>query len=151
MNVYFGFYSFLHLGISLCQHVKMTACWNEDNNVLERAKQYKEYISTSLDKVNNELDDMGKPSMGSFFQKTFSGYGRYFTLLEQRRKLSAQMDRMEEAFPPQDRLFKASNNLTFLKEGVIAVKRFNGGQEQYHWVGTFTFKKLLNKNDNPGV
>lgn len=122
----------------------MTSCWNEDNNVLDKAKKYKEDVSTSLDKVNNELEEMGKPSIGSFFQKSFSGYGRYFTLLEQRKKLTAQMDTMDEAFPPQERLFKVSNNLTVLKEGVIAVKRFNGGQEQYHWVGTFTFKKLLN-------
>ncbi len=118
----------------------MTACWNEDDNLIKRARGWKEDITLSLKQINIELVKMGQNPMGSLTKTV--GFCHYFILLERRRKLDAQLDMLEETFPPEDRLIKGPNNMTFLKEGVIAVKRFQGGQESYHWVGTFKFQEL---------
>ena len=125
---------------SVCLIWQMTACWNEDDNLIKRARGWKDDITISLKQINIELEEMGKTKIGSL-TKT-SGFRHYFILLERRRKLDAQLDMLEETFPPEDRLIKGPNNMAFLKEGVIAVKRFRGGQEAYHWVGTFKFQEL---------
>lgn len=127
--------------------IKMTACWNADgHNMIERAKKWKGDIQKSLEQTNSDIEEMKLHPVG-LLQKTLE-FRQYFTLLECRRKLAAQMDILDETFPPDDRLVKGPNNMIFLKEGVIAVKRFDAGdQEQYHWVGTFTLKKLLLESD----
>lgn len=119
---------------------KMTACWNEDDNLMRRANGWKEDIVSSLKQINIELEEMGQFPIRSF-QKT-SGFRQYFILLKSRRKLVAQLDMLQETFPPDDFLIKGPNNMTLLKEGVIAVKRVQGGHDAYHWVGTFKFLEL---------
>ena len=118
----------------------MTACLNEDDNLIKRARGWKQDITVSLKQINIELEEMGQNPIGSLTRT--SGFHHYFILLERRRKLDAQLDMLEETFPPEDRLIKGPNNITFLKEGVIAVKRFQGGHEAYQWVGTFKFQEL---------
>lgn len=119
----------------------MTACWNENgNNMIERAKSWKEDLAQELEKTNNEINRMKNSPIG--LEKTL-GLRQYFQSMERRRKLSVQLDMLEETFPPSNRLFKAPNGIVFLKEGVIAVKRYEGNKEKYHWVGTFNFRKMV--------
>jgi len=120
----------------------MTACWNEDDDVIGRAKRFKDHIVRSLQQINSEIEEMEQHPIGSL-QKAL-GLRKYFVLLERRKKLAGQVGMLEETFPPHDRLITAPNNIVFLKEGVIAVKRLRGAEEQYHWVGTFKIKDFLN-------
>ena len=60
------------------------------------------------------------------------------------------MDMLEDTFPPGHRLIEGPCNVAFLKEGLIAVKRFGNGsgdsskkKEVCHWVGTFSFRKFF--------
>ena len=99
----------------------------------------------SMEKINVEIKEIEQYPIGSV-QTALSDFRQRIILLERRRKLAIQMDMVDETFPPKDRLLKAPNNVTFLKDGVIAVKRFKGTREQYHWVGTFAFKKMLEKD-----
>lgn len=115
----------------------MTACWNTDTNLIKRAKRVTERNAEQIRSIDVELAEMGQ--VKSFKQMT----GRYFILLERRKKLLSQIDMLDEAFPPDDRLVKGPNNLVFLREGVIAVKRQIGRREKYHWVGTFTLGDFL--------
>ena len=117
----------------------MTAFWNEDDNLIQKADGWKDDITESLEKINAELNDMEQHPIGSL-QKM--GFRKYFLLTEKRKKLAAQIEMLEETFPPKDRLVKGPSNMSFLKEGVIAVKRCQGKKEEYHWVGTFEFNKV---------
>jgi hypothetical protein len=116
----------------------MTVCWNEDSNMIERAKKVKQANVESLRKIDVELAEMAGQ------RKSPPLTHRYFILLDHRRKLLSQIDMFKEAFPPDDRLVKGPNNLVFLKEGVIAVKRQKCRQEKYDWVGTFTLGDFRN-------
>ena len=109
----------------------MTACWNGDSNLMQRAKRIKDKHAFSIRDIDVELTAMGKT-------KSLSKTSRYFNLLDHRNNLLSQISMFDEAFPPDDRLVKGPNNIMFLREGVIAVKRHIGRAEKYHWVGTFT-------------
>lgn len=89
-----------------------------------------------IQSIDVELAEMGQI-------KSFQMTSQYFTLLERRKKLLSQIDMIDEAFPPDDRLVRGPNNLVFLREGVIAVKRQIGRRDNYHWVGTFTLGDFL--------
>ena len=119
---------------------KMTACWNEDDDVIGRAKRFKDHIVRSLQQINIEREETEQHTIGSS-QKTL-GFHKYFILLERRKKLAGQIDMLEETFP-HDRLIEAPDNIVFLIEGVIVVKQLRGAEEQCHWVGTFKFKDFL--------
>lgn len=120
----------------------MTACWNDDEGIIDKARRWKDDLVELLELIDAEIDSERNPRglMGMV-----SGLSQSFALSERRRKVAAQIDMLEDAFPPSDRLVEAPNNMVFLKEGVIAVKRLQGRREQYHWVGTFTFRKLVEK------
>jgi hypothetical protein len=124
----------------------MTACWNnEDTNWIERAKRVKKHHVASLRKINVELAEIQNMIGLQTTSKSLMKTSRYFNLLEHRNKLLSQINMLEEAFPPEDRLVKGPNDIVFLREGVIAVKRTKDRKEMYHWVGTFTlgeFKTL---------
>lgn len=113
--------------------------------MIQQANRWMIDIKETLGKTNDDIEQMNNSPIG-LIQKTL-GLRQYFVLLERRRKLAAQIDRLEDAFPPPERLLSGPNDMLFLKEGVIAVKRFQGGQEQYHWIGTFDFRKM-NMEDN---
>jgi hypothetical protein len=115
----------------------MTACWNEDESLIQRAKKVKEKNIVSIRKIDVELEEMGQT-------KTFPMPSRHFTLWERRKKLMSQIDMLDEAFPPDDRLVSGPNNIAFLREGVIAVKRQIGRREKYLWIGTFTLDDFQN-------
>ena len=120
----------------------MTACWNTENSQIKHAKKWKEDIQHSLEQIDTQIQNY--PFSAAV--KTF-GFRQYFMLMEKRRKLASQMEMLEDTFPPADRLVKGPNNMVFLKEGVIAVKRLKGGKEVYDWVGTFTLRKLSNESN----
>ena len=96
--------------------------------MIQQANRWMIDIKETLGKTNDDIEQMNNSPIG-LIQKTL-GLRQYFVLLERRRKLAAQIDRLEDAFPPPERLLRGPNDMLFLKEGVIAVKRFQGGQEQ---------------------
>lgn len=122
----------------------MSACWNDDGNFIQQAHGWKKDIKKSLEEVTAKLNDLEEHPIGSL-QKM--GFRQYHRLSQHRKKLAAQMDMLEATFPPNDRLVKGPNNMTFLKEGVIAVKRPQGKREEFVWVGTFCMKKLWQENE----
>ena len=109
----------------------MTACWNGDSNLMQRAKRIKDNHTLSIRDIDVELVAIGQT-------KSLSKTSRYFNVLDRRNSLLSQINMLDEAFPPEDRLVKGPNNIIFLREGVIAVKRHIGRAEKFHWVGTFT-------------
>lgn len=124
----------------------MTACWNDDANLIKRARGWKDDILKTLEETKAEVEEMEQHPVG-LFSRT-KGFRQYFILQERRKKLAAQLDFFEDRFPSDDRLVDGPNNTKFLKEGVIAVKRFQGDKEEYHWIGTFGFRKFAcGKND----
>jgi len=118
----------------------MTACWNnEDTNWIERARRVKEHHLASLRNINVELAEIMKMMGLKTTTKSLTKTSRYFNLIDHRNKLLSQINMLEEAFPPEDRLVKGPNNIVFLREGVIAVKKWTKDRkEKFHWVGTFT-------------
>mmetsp|Transcript_23866 Transcript_23866/g.50609 ORF Transcript_23866/g.50609 Transcript_23866/m.50609 type:complete len:326 (-) Transcript_23866:208-1185(-) len=117
----------------------MTACWNKDDTILQQANQWKENLQKSLDKVNKEIEQT-KSTPSTLLQKTLS-FGNYWNLFEQCTEITSRLRALDDAFPSQDRLSAGPNDTVFLKDGVIAVKRYGkNGREEYHWVGTFGFK-----------
>ena len=117
----------------------LSSCWIKDDRILERAKQRKEEIRFSLEKVTEELQHLSAESSG-VVQKAMN-FRRSVTLVERRSKLEQQLAEIEQIYPLHpESLIEGPNNLLFVKEGVVAVKRFRGAmdtKEQYWWVGTF--------------
>ena len=111
---------------------QMTACWCEDKHIIENEQKLKLKTDKSLDYVNRKLRKWDSKSWADWLKNI-----RRYTIFQQhRRKLARQRQELDDAFPPDERLMKGINNMWFLKEGVIAVKR----EDQYHWIGTFTFR-----------
>ena len=117
----------------------MTAVWNEDMNVIDQAKKWKDDAKHAMEQIDASLQKMDAPV--GLMQK-MSRFKRNLTLRERRQELAAQIAMLEDRFPPSDRLVKSPNNMAFLREGVIAVKRFEGSREVFRWVGTFEFRKF---------
>jgi len=67
--------------------------------------------------------------------------------LKQRRKLTTQIEMLQERFPLERPLMSGPNGTLFLKDGVVAVKREFGGRTRYHWIGTFSFKDFTDGDD----
>ena len=111
---------------------KMTVCWCEDENIIEKEQTLKLKTDKSLDYVNRKLHEWDSQSWAD----QLKNIRRYTIFQQHRKKLARQRKELDDAFPPNERLMKGINNMWFLKEGVIAVRR----GDQYHWIGTFTFR-----------
>ena len=123
----------------------MSSCWIENQRVLERAQKLKEDMLRSLKEVNEELQEKESSSRG-FLQQAM-GLRQSVLLIERRKKLEAQLNELDQTYPLRSEdLMRGPNGILFVKEGVIAVKRFRGTmgtREQYHWVGTFSFTEFF--------
>lgn len=124
----------------------MTACWDENDKLIEQAMKWRQDILKSLYQINIDLRERSwEKNNGSLFGAA-DKFRHSVELAKRRSKLELQLEMLEDRFPLEDgRLVNAPNNLYVLKEGVIAVKRFSkdrAAREEYHWVGTFCFKEF---------
>lgn len=123
----------------------LTSCWIENERSIERAKRRKGELEKSLKQCNEDLVQLSKDSTG-FFQKAMS-FRENVLLVERRAALETQLEELEQTYPLQtDKIIRGPNGVLFVKEGIIAVKRFRGTmgtREQYHWVGTFSISEFF--------
>ncbi len=127
----------------------MSSCWKSEDNMINKARHWKEIILNSLSKLNNEIETMenNEHTMVGLVARTTS-FPKYIELLKQRKSMIQQLEMLEDGFPLDRPLINGPNDTVFLKEGVVAVKRVYGGgggkiQTRYHWIGTFAFKDFV--------
>lgn len=117
----------------------LTSCWIKNDRVLERAQKRKEEVESLLKEVRAELESLASES-SSIFQKAI-GFRQSVLLVERKAKLESQLQEMEQTYPLySDKLVDGPNGISFVKEGIVAVKRYKGAmgtREQYWWIGTF--------------
>lgn len=78
--------------------------------------------NTSLEEVETELNDIQQHPISTMKK---IGFRKYMKLSQRRNKLTA-----------------GPNNITYLKKGVIAVKRYQNTKEVFPWIGTFNINKV---------
>ena len=120
-------------------HRIMSSCWMEEDDVIGKARQWKEENLCRLTLLNDEISELQNDETVGLVART-RRFPQYIELLKQRKKLKLQIDMLEELFPLERPLIKGPNGTMFLKDGVVAVKRVFGGRTRYHWIGTFSFK-----------
>jgi hypothetical protein len=127
----------------------MSSCWKSEDNMIHKARQWKEVILTSLTKLTTQIEQMENNHTVGLVARTTS-FPKYIELLKQRKQMRQQLEMLEDGFPLDRPLIDGPNDTVFLKEGVIAVKRVYGGgsgrgkiQTRYHWIGTFSFKDFV--------
>jgi len=120
----------------------VSSCWIQNPSGLKRAQEQKLDAETALKTANQELEDLEKSST-NFFQKALS-LRQATILVERRSSLKKRLNELEQNYPLRpDSVVEGPNGMIFPREGFIAVKRFRGSREQYHWVGTFTFEEFF--------
>lgn len=120
----------------------MTACWDDGEGALARARRSKEDVVRSLQRVNAELRELDRRADQFFDSDFLRRFRRRRSLVGRRRSLAAEIAGLEEAFPPGRRLAAAPNAVAFLREGAVAVRRERMGREEFRRLGTFRFKKF---------
>lgn len=129
----------------------LSSCWMADEVVLNRARKRKDSLELSIRQITNELEELETiMSNANIFQKAKS-FRESILLVERRGKLKLQLEELENKYPLEPgRVVCGPNNVIFAKEGVVAVKRVRGTmgtKEQYHWIGTFSFKEFFEDDD----
>ncbi|KAL7448876.1 hypothetical protein ACHAWC_000998 [Mediolabrus comicus] len=132
----------------------MSSCWKSEDNMINKARKWKETILKSLSKLNTQIEQMENNDTIGLVARTTS-FPKYIELLKQRKQMMQQLEMLEDGFPLDRPLIDGPNDTVFLKEGVIAVKRVYGGgsgriQTRYHWIGTFSFKDFVHNAEEEG-
>jgi hypothetical protein len=137
----------------------MSSCWKLEDNMINKARKWKETILKSLSKLNTQIEQMENNDTVGLVARTQS-FPKYIELLKQRKQMMQQLEMLEDGFPLDRPLIEGPNDTVFLKEGVIAVKRVYGGggkkggngriQTRYHWIGTFSFKDFVHNAEAGG-
>lgn len=127
----------------------LSSCWLADDAVLDRATRRRKDIDESIQQITRDLDELEDKS-SNIFQKAVA-FRQSIDLVERRAKLRAQLDELEQNYPlDPTRVVRSPNGIIFAKDGVLAVKRVRGAmgtREQYHWVGTFSFNKFFEDDE----
>ena len=130
----------------------ISSCWVKNEPAFQRAQQRYNELEQSLKNTQEEISNLESKSSG-FIGKAMS-LRQMTILVEKKQGIEAQLYRLEQTYPLQEttrqELLDGPNDLLFVKEGVIAVKRFRGAmetREQYHWVGTFSFQEFFEDLD----
>ena len=127
----------------------MTSCWIDNEAALQRAQKRLEEAEKAIEDINNEIREIEQAS-SNIFQKAM-GFRETVTLVETKKAITDQVNELRQTYPlNSELLLKGPNGLTFVKEGIIAVKRYRGAletREQYHWVGTFSIKEFFEDED----
>ncbi|KAL7532527.1 hypothetical protein ACHAXR_007588 [Thalassiosira sp. AJA248-18] len=134
----------------------LSSCWlltadSSGGASLDRARRRREEIVKSIRQIKQDLEEMEQRSAsGNIFQKA-KAFRDSIDLVERRGRLTAQLDELEQTYPLDSaKIIQGPNDITFAKEGVVAVKRLRGTlgtKEQYHWVGTFRFNEFFDDDD----
>ena len=136
----------------------ISSCWIvEDKGNFERAQQRHNELEESLQEVQTDISKIQLDSESNGIFGKAMGLRQTAVLVEKKKKLESQLYDLEQAYPLQEstqqELLEGPNDLLFVKQGVIAVKRFRGTmetREQYHWVGTFSFQEFFEDLDEEG-
>ena len=126
----------------------MTQCWIKDERSINRAKGRKVKIEKSLDEINQNLAEWQSAGDNNNILKKVMGIRQSVLDVERKTLLETQLTELDKTYPLGEAtdLVSGPYDTLFVKEGVIAVKRFRGAmgtKEQYHWVGTFTIKEFF--------
>jgi hypothetical protein len=127
----------------------LSKCWlpssNDENMLaLENARKEKKQILSTIELTNARLNKIrSSPPAGNFFgdvvQNAFN-FRHIVRLIERRKKLQSRLNELEKSYPlDSGTIITGPNDVTYAKEGVIAVKR----SKKYLWIGRFTITKLL--------
>lgn len=131
----------------------LTSCWPspDGNGAMKRARARKEKLEKEIEVVNAKeskirSQKLEENPLGNVVQRAFN-LRHLLVIAEKRDMLRRQLDELEQAYPVDStRVIRGPNDVTYAKEGVIAVKRLKGAlgtREQYWWVGTFTINQFF--------
>ncbi len=122
----------------------MTSCWNHDDRILERATKWRQDIVSSIHQIDDQIENIKTDESRKGLIKMTNDIRRLTELRRRREKYVTQVVMLEEKFPlEQGRICIGPNNIAFLKQGVIAIKREGKMMnDNYDWVGTFEFKRF---------
>lgn len=133
----------------------LTSCWITDEVALERAKKRYRELREQLKGIQNEIEVISskKGIIG-----TVLGIREMTVCIDKKQAVENQLAALEQAYPlqqpemgKQQKLLEGPKGILFVKDGVIAVKRYRGAmetREQYHWVGTFSFSEFFEDLDD---
>eukprot|EP00986_Skeletonema_menzelii_P018633 scaffold26670_cov149-Skeletonema_menzelii.AAC.11 len=105
----------------------LSRCWLPSSNdesmlALENARKEKKQILSTIELTDARLNKI-----------------RSSPPAERKKKLQSQLNELERAYPlDSDEIINGPNDVSYAKEGVIAVKR----SSKYLWVGRFRFTEL---------
>ena len=124
-------------------------CWlpsssnDGDNKILENAMKEKEQLLSDIELTNARYNKIrSTPPAGNIFgdivQNAFN-MRHMVVLIERKKSLQLKLDELLKKYPlDTDKVVEGPNDVTFAKEGVVAVKR----SRQYHWIGTFSINEF---------
>mmetsp|Transcript_19455 Transcript_19455/g.55977 ORF Transcript_19455/g.55977 Transcript_19455/m.55977 type:complete len:330 (-) Transcript_19455:35-1024(-) len=132
----------------------ISSCWIKNEPTFQRAQQRYNELDQKLTDVRADIAKLEAESKSSGIFGKALGLRQMTTLVEKKQSIEAQLYELERTYPLQEttrqELLDGPNDILFVKEGVIAVKRFRGAmetREQYHWVGTFSFQEFFEDLD----
>ena len=126
----------------------LSRCWLPSSNdesmlALENARKEKKQILSTIELTDARLNKIrsSPPAgnlLGDIVQNVFN-FRHIVKLVERKKKLQSQLKELERAYPlDSDKIINGPNDVSYAKEGVIAVKR----SSKYLWVGRFRFTEL---------
>lgn len=126
----------------------LSRCWLPSSNdesmlALENARKEKKQILSTIELTDARLNKIrsSPPAgnlLGDVVQNAFN-FRHIVKLVERKKKLKSQLNEIERAYPlDSDKIVSGPNDVSYAKEGVIAVKR----SSKYLWVGRFKFTEL---------
>lgn len=126
----------------------LSRCWLPSSNdesmlALENARKEKKQILSTIELTDARLNKIrsSPPAgnlLGDIVQNVFN-FRHIVKLVERKKKLQSQLKELERAYPlDSDKIINGPNDVSYAKEGVIAVKR----SSKYLWVGRFKFTEL---------
>ncbi|KAL7492973.1 hypothetical protein ACHAWT_002068 [Skeletonema menzelii] len=126
----------------------LSRCWLTSSNdesmlALENARKEKKQILSTIELTDARLNKIrsSPPAgnlLGDIVQNVFN-FRHIVKLVERKKKLQSQLKELERAYPlDSDKIINGPNDVSYAKEGVIAVKR----SSKYLWVGRFKFTEL---------
>mmetsp|Transcript_85588 Transcript_85588/g.173667 ORF Transcript_85588/g.173667 Transcript_85588/m.173667 type:complete len:328 (-) Transcript_85588:107-1090(-) len=136
----------------------ISSCWIRNAASFERSQNRYNELEESLQEIQREIINIQIESESNNIFGKAMGLRQTAVLVDKKKLIEAQLYELEQAYPlektTQQDLLEGPKDLLFVKDGVIAVKRFRGTmdtREQYHWVGTFSFQEFFEDLDESVV
>jgi hypothetical protein len=126
----------------------LSRCWLPSSNdegmlALENARKEKKQLLSTMELTDARLNKIrnSPPAgnlLGDVVQNAFN-FRHIVKLIERKKRLQSQLNELERAYPlDSDKIINGPNDVSYAKDGVIAVKR----SSKYLWVGRFKFTEL---------